>query len=277
MASENERKNLEIRIQQLESEVEFYKQQLELNARLSALGEMAAGIGHEINNPLAIIASRAGAILELTRHPQVSPAQIQQLRDSAQSIEKTVLRISQIIKSLRSFARGLVSENHELILFSEIVKESVDLARPRLRKCQIECTITEEGTPTPLLCSASQMTQVIVNLLGNSCDAIESLEERWIRIHVQYPALDEPGPHHLTFTLTDSGATPSPEVQIKMMEPFFTTKPQGRGTGLGLSICKKIVDQHKGEFFLNTQCNNTQLVCRLPFETENVLHLNKLG
>lgn len=277
MSSENEIKKLENRIHQLEAEVSFYKQQLELSARLSALGEMAAGIGHEINNPLAIIASRAGAILELSSNEALSQSQVQQIHDSAHSIEKTVFRISQIVKSLRSFARGLVSESHELVQFEDIVKESLEIAKPRLKKCLIESFWTTDGDPVPLLCSASQLTQMIVNLLSNSCDAIENLDERWIRIHLEYPDSSKKESGCLTLSLTDSGLTPGPEVQSKMMEPFFTTKPRGRGTGLGLSICKKIVDQHRGELFINPASPRTQIICKIPLETSQIIPLSKFS
>jgi C4-dicarboxylate-specific signal transduction histidine kinase len=273
---------MEIRIQQLESEISFYKQQLELSSKLSALGEMAAGIGHEINNPLAIIASRAGAMIELSRSGHLSQLEVQQIHESALSVERTVFRISQIVKSLRSFARGLVSENFELVQFEVIVRDALEIAKPRTKKCQIETEFTVNGEPLPVLCSPSQMTQVIVNLLGNSCDAIESLDERWIKINLDYADAKRAIPHQeaptqfLTLRLTDSGPTPEPSIQSKMMEPFFTTKAPGRGTGLGLSICKKIVDQHKGELFLNPEAFNTQLICRIPIESAQVVTLSKI-
>ncbi|MFZ4403828.1 MAG: sensor histidine kinase, partial [Pseudobdellovibrionaceae bacterium] len=103
-------------------------------------------------------------------------------------------------------------------------------------------------------------SQVLLNLLNNAFDAVENEKERWV--HLGFSALNE---NEFLLFVTDSGPGIPKEVADKIMQPFFTTKPVGKGTGLGLSISLGVINEHKGQFYINTANKNTQFVLRLPY------------
>lgn len=263
MKNEKSIESLENEIAQLKQELAFQRNQLELNSKLSALGEMAASIGHEINNPLAIIASRAGGIIDLSKSPQMNTLHAQQIRESATSIENTVMRISKIVKTLKSFTRGMISEDYEMASVHDLITEALDLSKVRLQKNEILCEYHPYASDLKIHCSPSQICQVLINILNNSCDALEHLENKWIRIEIE-KNISEGNSQFLVMSITDSGEKPQEEVLTKMMDPFFTTKSAGRGTGLGLSISKKIIDQHQGSLEIDPTCKNTKIIIKIP-------------
>uniref|UniRef100_UPI0035665FEB sensor histidine kinase n=1 Tax=Halobacteriovorax sp. TaxID=2020862 RepID=UPI0035665FEB len=107
-----------------------------------------------------------------------------------------------------------------------------------------------------------QITQIIINLMMNSAQAIQGLEDSWISVELLKSN------NHVVFRVTDSGVGISQEFQDKLMDPFFTTKEVGKGTGLGLSISKKIAHFHDGDLKLITKANNTTFELSIPLITE---------
>ena len=103
---------------------------------------------------------------------------------------------------------------------------------------------------------------MLINLVTNAIDAIEELDERWIKINHIIDAEN----NKIIFTVTDSGDGIPKEVQQKLFQPFFTTKDVGKGTGLGMAISKGIMDSHNGEFYINNHSDNTEFVLKLPIK-----------
>jgi C4-dicarboxylate-specific signal transduction histidine kinase len=229
------------------------EQQLKMitSAKLSALGEMAGGIAHEINNPLSIINGNAGLLKSLARNGIFDPGRMLELADR---IENTVRRISGIVKSLRTIARGSEEEPMQPELLAQIVADTLEICSDRFAKREIRLEIDPFPSDLVLQCRAGQIAQILLNLLNNAVDAIGRLPERWIRITVtSTPALIE-------IAVTDSGPGIAPEIRSRILEPFFTTKPAGRGTGLGLSISKALAEKNQGDLRLDSDCANTRFV-----------------
>ena len=107
-------------------------------------------------------------------------------------------------------------------------------------------------------CRPAQISQILLNLIGNAKDAIQHLDERWIRIEVKDVG------DCIRFALMDSGHGIPKEISAKLTDAFFTTKKMGDGTGLGLSISKTIVDSHYGQLYLDKDCPNTKFVFDIP-------------
>ena len=205
-------------------------------AKMSSLGEMAGGIAHEINNPLAIIDLSANQICDTL---QRNPGDLALIQESANSIKNTVKRISRIVKGLRTFARSGENDPFKPYPLENLVNETLDLCRERFRQSDIRLT----ASPIPSLnlhCRAVQISQVLLNLLNNSFDAIKKLDDKWVHLEV------EKKNDRLIIKLKDSGPPIPSAIQPKIMDPFFTTKEVGEGTGLGLSISKGIVEAHGG-------------------------------
>lgn len=224
-------------------------------AKMSALGEMAGGIAHEINSPLAIVTVRANQLERLQARGQLTPEAVTQ---EAQLIAKTAKRIGDIIKGLRAFAREGSDDPLETASVAELVDDALVLCQTRFKNNNVSLKIDVIDKGLHIECRAVQITQVVLNLLANAYDAVAKLDERWVSLQV----LDRGDSVELT--VTDSGHGIDEDIQAKIMQPFFTTKGVGRGTGLGLSISKGIVEAHQGKLELDATAPNTKFVLTLP-------------
>ncbi|MGZ3725932.1 MAG: ATP-binding protein [Pseudobdellovibrio sp.] len=225
------------------------------SAKLSSLGIMSASIAHEINNPLMIIRSHAKIIeKELDQNDSLNSVKI---KKAIESINRTVSRISKTASSLKNFARDSQCDKLEYHTVSTLISEAVSICHDMLRMHDVQITY-ENSADLRIYCRPTEITQVFVNLISNSYDAIKSLEDKWINISVNSFA------ETLEISLTDSGKGIPKEIQSKIMLPFFTTKEFGHGTGLGLSITKQIVERHNGKIKLDDNSFNTKFVLEFP-------------
>ncbi len=229
---------------------------VENSARMAAIGQVAAGIAHEINNPLAVIISKSQQIKR-----RVSADQLALIQRDLEKIESTGFRIANIIKGLRALSRDGEQESFELVRLHDVMKDVNSMFEEKIRENQIDFQIHiddqlyVEARPT-------QMGQVLLNLISNSYDAVKNLNPRWIRVVAK--KIPTPEGSEVEIHVTDSGPGIPPGIREKLMTPFFTTKSAGHGTGLGLSISKKILRDHQGDLYLNPESTSTDFVIRLP-------------
>ncbi len=223
-------------------------------SKMASLGEMAGGIAHEINNPLAIIKLQAERLRShLDGHPELSAT----ASPIITSIDKTIDRIVKIVAGLRTMSRHSETDGMVPCRLKKIVEDSLSLCGEKFKNYDMKLSVN--SIPDVMIsCRETQISQVILNLLSNSFDACLESPEKWIEISFAV----ENSIVHIYFT--DSGNGISPEIEKKIMEPFFTTKQIGKGTGLGLSISKGIINDHKGQLYLNVKSKHTQFVCVLP-------------
>lgn len=229
--------------------------QLAHASKMATLGELAAGIAHEINNPLAAITLGTEHLFRLVQDPR-SSSEVRQA--SVARIQRSVDRIAKIVSGLRMFSRESSYDPFSPTPIAEILLETLDLCQARFQSLGVDLKIGMMPQDIDLPCRASQISQVILNLLNNALDAVESLEERWVRMDFSQDA------EQFVITVTDSGGGIPETVARKIMNPFFTTKPPGKGTGLGLSICSNILIDHGGRLELDTTCPHTTFRVRLP-------------
>lgn len=232
--------------------------QLVSASRLSAIGEMAAAITHEINNPLGVILGRAEMLAGLVEKNQLNPDVLKRL---VETIQITGKRIERIVRSMKTLAyQGFEDEPFALTSFSEILSDSLELCSQRFENHGIDLQAPTVDERLRIPCRSHQIVQVVVNLLNNAHDAVLNLEKPWVRISV------EPTAEHLEVAVEDSGTGIPLEFQAKLFDPFFSTKRLQYGTGLGLSISKSLVHAHQGELFYDAKRANTRFVMRLPFQ-----------
>lgn len=224
------------------------------SAKLSSLGEMASGIAHEINNPLAIIKGKAYQILKKLESNDVD---VGFLIKEISKIEHNSLRIVKIIKGLRTFSRHGEGDPFQIVPFKNILDDVLELCHERFKYQGVELK-TSGSLEVSVRCQETQFAQVLLNLVNNAHDAVVDTPAPWVHINVQE--------HEdcIRISVTDSGNGISEEVAQKIMQPFFTTKEVGMGTGLGLSISKGIVEMHGGKLFLERNCPNTCFVIEVP-------------
>jgi C4-dicarboxylate-specific signal transduction histidine kinase len=231
------------------------RDQLVSSAKMKALGQMASGIAHEINNPLAIILSSAEIInSSLAQNPSDIPKSIKY----AQKISNTTLRIGRIVKALLNFAREGDPVVFSLVRVAKLFEDTLDLCRERFKTHHIELRTSIPGEDMQIECHAVQITQVLLNILNNAHDTLEELNDKWVELKAH------DGGEFIEIRVTDSGHGIPVAIREKLFDPFFTTKEVGRGTGLGLSISKGIVDLHQGSLFIDVEKSNTCFVIRLP-------------
>jgi len=111
-------------------------------------------------------------------------------------------------------------------------------------------------------CRSVEISQVFLNLINNAADAIRDLDQKWIAVEATVKN------NMLEIRLTDSGKGIEPEIAVKMMQPFFTTKPVDQGTGLGLSISSGIIEEHRGRLWLDDEASNTSFVFQVPVASD---------
>jgi signal transduction histidine kinase len=232
--------------------------------KMAALGEMAGGVAHEINTPLATILLRAELLAEQVEQGQINPVEI---RSSLGIISNTVGRISRIIVGLRNFCREGSTDPMVVKSIKLVIDDTLALCGEKFRHHSIEVRLVPVDPKIELLCQPTQIGQVLLNLLINAFDAVSELQVKWIAIEVQESE------QFVEISVTDSGVGVSSAIRDKIFQPFFTTKEIGKGTGLGLSLAKGLVDAHKGTLFIRVESPNTQFVIRLPKTATGTKHL----
>lgn len=225
------------------------------SSKMASLGEMASGIAHEINNPLTIIKLAAS---QLQKNIDSKEPDLAGSITSISRIDSTVDRISKIILGLRTFSRDGKNDPVELVSVDELLEDMLSFCNERLKHHAIKL-IKDNILPDLLFEGRKiEITQVLLNLLNNSIDAIELADHKWIKISVLSDG------QYLEIKVTDSGLGIPLELQNKIFQPFFTSKEIGKGTGLGLSLSQTIIQNHQGKLFIDIKSQNTSFVLRLP-------------
>ncbi len=245
---------------QNEAIIEAQRVRLVTAEKMTSLGVMAAGVAHEINNPLAIIAGGVEQIQNALKSESPDKSRITKL---VTVIERTIQRISQIVDGLQFFARDGSKDAYAEIPVVQILEQTLAFCQERLKNHGIRLELLPIAEELKLWCQPTQVSQILLNLLNNAHDAILPLEEKWVRIQF----LDRED--HLELIVEDSGQGIPEAIAGKIFEPFFTTKDIGKGTGLGLSISKGIVDSHRGKMVLDRSSKNTRFVVSLPKRPES--------
>jgi len=222
-------------LQAKNDEVRTMTQQLWQAAKLASVGELAASIAHELNNPLATVSLRIESVL--TRTPTEDPR-----RRALEIIEQEANRMGELVANLLQFSRRSDGQVSTVDIRQELTR-AVELIHHHLRKRLINVAL-ELATDTPTIYADRQkLRQVFLNLLTNASDAMPQGGTLTLRTA---PAALPNGKPAVRIELADTGAGIPAKNLGRIMEPFFTTKEEGKGTGLGLAICRRIVQEHHG-------------------------------
>lgn len=233
------------RISEADLQKEMMNEQVIEAGKLASVGELAAGIAHEINNPVAIMVEEAGWIEDLLEDEDLKKANsLDELKRALQQIRTQGKRCKQITQKLLSFARKTepIAEN---VHINELVEDVVALSLQRARYSNVKliCNLAPD-LPTVDV-SPSEIQQVILNLINNSLDALDTKGGQ-VRIGTRVKA------DRVIVDVEDDGPGIPKANLSRIFDPFFTTKPVGKGTGLGLSICYGIVKKIGGELTVNS-------------------------
>lgn len=251
----------ERRVRQLNQELEAHNIELTTRshtaAKMASLGEMAAGVGHEINNPLTAILGSIDYLLEDVESDK--PLSRTTISKILTKMKATALRMAKIVRSLKSFARDGSNDPMEECSMKKILEETAELCQEKIRYKDIDLMIDEVPDDLTLECRPTEVSQILLNLIGNAQDAIKaSKEEKWIRVTVT----DSEG--WIQISVTDSGWGIPSEIREKIFQPFFTTKDVGVGTGLGLSISREMISGYGGSLEVDDTSVHTSFILRIP-------------
>ncbi len=223
-------------LQARQEEIRTMSQQVWQATKLATVGELAAGIAHELNNPLATVSLRVEALLAAL--PADSPH-----RRPLEVVEGEVERMGSLVANLLQFSRRGRQQVSTLDLREEL-DGTLELIRYQFRKRGVEVRRELADDVPPVHADRQQLRQVFLNLLTNAADAMPQGGTLTLRVHAAEPD-DEDGRDRVVVEVGDTGVGIPPENLARVTEPFFTTKGD-KGTGLGLAICKRIVQEHEG-------------------------------
>ena len=237
-------------------ELKELQTQLIQSAKLASVGTLAAGVAHEINNPIFAIAGRAELLLKSSDEHLASEKAI----DYVETIQEMSSRITLIVRQLLDYSRP--TDDKVDVSIEAAMDEAVGLLGSKLNAKRLEIERDFAVSPS-VLGIDNQIQQIFVNLIGNAIDATSEWGEITLGARV-----DDDG--MVIAYVKDTGVGVSPEIKDQLFEPFFTTKAPGKGTGLGLFICHTIVTNHGGEIGVDsTQGEGTTVWVKLPMSVSS--------
>jgi signal transduction histidine kinase len=224
-------------------------------SKMATLGQIVAGVAHEINNPISTISLIATILKRSAENGTVSTDLV---HTQATRLQSCTQRIGTIVSELRGFSRDTTKDSPRSESIRTIVTETLDLCHAGFSAKGISLICDEVPEEWRVVCHSSQISQVLLNLLCNAQDAVLENTERWVRLEVS------DSKDWFEISVSDSGSGIPQEIRDKILTPFFTTKPPGKGTGLGLSISANIMVDHGGLLYLDESAPYTRFVVRLP-------------
>jgi two-component system, NtrC family, sensor kinase len=247
------------RIAKADQEKQMMNKQVVETGRLAAIGELAAGIAHEINNPVAIMVEEAGWIEDLLEDGTDQEGNLEEFKRALKQIQNQGRRCKEITHKLLSFARKTDSRV-QTVQINELIEEVVNLSSQRARYANVEIHTNLKRDLPETQVSITEMQQVLMNIINNALDA---MEKKGGRLDI----LTDLGKDRIIISIRDSGPGIPAANLGQIFVPFFTTKPVGKGTGLGLAICYGIIKKMGGEIEVDSAVGKgTTFRILLPLE-----------
>jgi PAS domain S-box-containing protein len=239
------------------TEIRALEQRIIHAEKLATLGQLAAGVVHELNNPLTSISVYSDYLLKQAEGSHTTPADVVKLR----RIHDSADRILRFTRELLAYARP-TPEEPRLIALPDTIQRALDFCDHLIKEHGVMVAVSIEDDLPPVLGVAGQLQQVLVNLITNACHAMPQGVGQ-LRLSAEVAPSGE-----LELGVADNGAGISPDHLARIFEPFFSTKGEGHGTGLGLSIVRNIMELHGGNILVDSVLGQgTRFRLRFPVTT----------
>lgn len=222
--------------------------------QMAALGKMSSVTSHEINNAAFILGTKLDLLnMSLKKDSRIYMNVVEEV----EALSSVAHKLNAIIAGIKNYS----SRNNrvETISVNKLIEDTLILCHGKILYSNTMLTIKVDHPDCSLLCSPTAISQILLNLIQNSLDAIETIPDKWIEISVK-----EINENELEFWVTDSGTGIPSQIRQKIMQSFFTTKERGKGTGLGLNISRSIARAHGGDLYYDQNSPYTRFVLKLP-------------
>ncbi len=260
-------------LQSNERERKQLQTQLFQSAKLASVGTLAAGIAHELNNPLAVVVAYANELLEMIKEPPFDANKANDMARFLDMIVKSSSRMQEIVKNMLSYSRQSgESSDQQRVNLNDVINLSFKFVQRRFEKLNVTQTFELSAEPLFITGDVGQLQSVFVNLMSNSCDAFDAFvtaqgetqgKDRALAVGLS-SVLDANG--QIIIVYKDNAGGMSPEVVQRIFDPFFTTKEVGKGTGLGMSVTLGIVENHKGKITVESEVGQgSTFTIKFPF------------
>ena len=275
---QEERAVLDIRVKQRTAELEKANRELQekteelkekqvqliQSAKMAAVGQLGAGVAHELNNPLGGILGYAQFVLEKLKRPEFGTEDFKGCSKYLESIEHEAARCKGIVENLLKFSRRPISPKPEALDIASAINETLSIIGHQLKLKNIKLTLDIKPDLAGVIGILNQLQQVFANLILNAQQAMSEAGELKI---TAYNILDEKTktPTHVRIEFSDTGCGISEENLLHLFEPFFTTKQSQKGTGLGLAVSYQIIQDHRGTIEVTSEVGKgTRFAITLP-------------
>ena len=257
---------LENKVEERTERLQAAQRKLVQSDRLASLGELAASVAHEINNPVSGVLNLSMLLERLMANGQYPPGREAEFRKYLGLISAETARVGRIVSDLLAFSRGSKPRRAPADL-NKLVRTTLNLTEHKLKLVNAETDLQLQDNLPPVECDSSQIQQVILNLVLNGAQAMQSRGGGKLMIRTRLLADGE----NVELCVHDTGEGIAPENLPKIFDPFFTTKAEGKGVGLGLAVLYGIVKAHEGEVEVKSKRNEgTTFTVSLPLKPSSV-------
>src|SRR4051794_33230683 len=252
--------NLEIKVEERTRQLQAAQKKLLHTDRLASLGQLSASVAHEINNPISGVLNLSMLLQRMLKQDGVPPERIDEFRKYLGRVTNETARVGRIVSDLLAFSRRSKPQRAPADL-NRIVKSTLSLVQHKMKLSNVEVETRLCDDLPAAHCDASQIQQVVLNLLLNAAEATQPKSERRVSVHTSTAE------GLVLLTIADNGDGILPENLAKIFGPFFTTKSEGKGVGLGLAVSYGIVQAHGGDIEVKSQPGEgTTFTVWLPLE-----------
>lgn len=240
--------SLETKVQQRTEQLKAMNQKLFQSDRLASLGQLAASVAHEINNPIAGVLNLSMLVERILKEDGIPPERVEEVRRYLIQISSETTRVGRIVGDLLAFSRRPSPQRLPADL-NAIIRRTVSIIDHKLKLANVELELQLDETLPNIKCDNSQIQQVIVNLVMNASEATHNRDHGKVTVRTTVNTNRE----SIRFEVKDNGDGIPKENLAKIYDPFFTTKGEGKGVGLGLAVVYGIVESHGGEIEVDTK------------------------
>ncbi len=233
---------LETKVTERTEELNAANQRLQRSDRLASLGQLAASVAHEINNPIFGVLNLSSLLQRIITENGIPPNRVAEVRTHVDRIVDETSRVGRIVADLLAFSRRSKPQQTRADI-NTIINSSVSIIGHRLKLMNVDLELYLAPDLPEVLCDSSQLQQVLINLIMNGAEATQGRIDAKVRVSTRFQK--EPG--SVALVVEDNGDGIPQEYLTRIFDPFFTTKEEGKGVGLGLAVVYGIIQEHHGD------------------------------